>query len=302
MEIGVLLWSFLAVRLISNSPASQAPYVTCDLDRRMNRCRMVCCRRGVGFDEKRGGDDTFVQGLAGFLKQSDEMLVLWDPSWTERLWCLFELAAFLKSRKGREQKLTVRPTLFGPCSIVAFLLVQAACLPLIAVPIDGAAGDNITFQATFSVLGVVFYILGQVAVKFMRNYFHSIETLKGQLRNISFDKTRISCCDMNHVNASGGHMACDRVIVKRCACTWFGSEEAFEDSVRSTVLDTLTTELQFGVFSRTWTMGVAAPVFWTFLDLSASWTFLSCNYGGEFLIEGFPYGFWQLQPWRMLRS
>ena len=233
-----------------------------------------------------GGDDTFVQGLAGFLKQSDEMLVLWDPSWTERLWCLFELAAFLKSRKGREQKLTVRPTFFGPCSIVAFVLVQAACVPLIAVPIDGAAGDYIILQATFSALGVIVYIVGQVAVKFVRNYFHSIATLKEQLRNISFDKTRSSCCDMNHEDGSGGRMVCDRVIVKRCACTWFGSEEAFEDSVRSTVLDTLTTELQFGVFSRGWTMGVAAPVFWTFLDLTASWSFLSTNETWEFLIEG----------------
>ena len=248
---------------------------------------MVCCRRGVSFDEKRGGDDTFVQGLAGFLKQSDEMLVLWDPSWTERLWCLFELAAFLKSRRGREQKLTVRPTLFGPCSIVVFAVAQAVCVPLIAAPIDGGPEDAaLLVQATFSVLGVVFYILGQVAAKFMRNYFHSIETLKGQLRNISFDKTRSSCCDMNHVNASGVRMPCDRVIVKRCACTWFGSEEAFEDSVRSTVLDTLTTELQFGVFSRTWTMGVAAPVFWTFLDLTASWSHHGANEAGEFLIEG----------------
>ena len=46
---------------------------------------------------------------------------------------------------------------------------------------------------------------------------------------------RSSCCEMNHEDCSGGRMVCDRVIVKRCACTWFGSEEAFEDSVRSTV-------------------------------------------------------------------
>ena len=213
------------------------------------------------------------------------MLVLWDPSWTERLWCLFELAAFLKSRKGREQKLTVRPTFYGPCSIVVFAVVQAVCVPLIAAPIAAGGGYSMLL-ATFSALGVVVYIVGQVAVKFMRNYFHSIETLKGQLRNISFDRTRSSCCDMNHEDGSGGRMVCDRVIVKRCACIWFGSEEAFEDSVRSTVLDTLTTELQFGVFSRTWTMGVAAPGFWTFLDLTASWSHHGANEAGEFLIEG----------------
>lgn len=42
-----------------------------------------------------------ILSLAGLLKKSDLMLILWDPTWTERMWCLFELAAFLKSRKAQ---------------------------------------------------------------------------------------------------------------------------------------------------------------------------------------------------------
>ena len=231
---------------------------------------------------------TFVQGMAVFLKQSDEMLVVWDPSWTERLWCLFELAAFLKSRRGREQKLTVRPTFYGPCSIATFVLMQAACVPLGAFPIAGHTGGTpaLTLETVLLFLAVIAFILGQVALKFVRNYFHSIEILKEQLRNISFDKTRSSCCDMNHEDGSGGRMVCDRVIVKRCACTWFGSEEAFEDNVRSTVLDTLTTELQFGVFSRRWVMGVTAPIFWILLDLAASFSHHNYDECLEMLFHG----------------
>ena len=224
------------------------------------------------------------RGLAGLLKQSDEMLVLWDPSWTERLWCLFELAAFLKSRKGREQKLTVRPTLYGPCSIAAFILLQGLCIPLVTVPFDAGAG--VTLVSVLSLVAIIAYILGQIAVKVVRSYFHSIETLKEQLREISFDRSKSSCCDMNHVDASGGRMPCDRVIVKRCACTWFGSEAAFEDNVRSTVLDTLAIELQFGVFSKRWAMGVSAPVFWTFLDLAASYGYKHSLDSLELLLNG----------------
>ena len=33
-----------------------------------------------------------------------EMLVLWDQSWSSRLWCLFELAAFLKSTVDSDSK------------------------------------------------------------------------------------------------------------------------------------------------------------------------------------------------------
>lgn len=43
------------------------------------------------------------------------MLVLWDPTYVERLWCVFELAAFLKSREsGTATKLFIRPTILGP--------------------------------------------------------------------------------------------------------------------------------------------------------------------------------------------
>ena len=213
------------------------------------------------------------------------MLVLWDPSWTERLWCLFELAAFLKSRRGREQKLTVRPTLFGPCSIVAFCLVQALCVSIATLPLEEPESKEANYGALCLLMAIAF-IVGQLATKFFRNYFHSIETLKEQLRNVSFDKTRSSCCDEKHVGASGEAVLCDRIIVKQCVCTWFGSEEAFEDIVRSTVLDTLTTELQFGVFSRTWTVGVAAPVFWTFLDLAATFS-REPNEAAEYFLGAF---------------
>ena len=30
-----------------------------------------------------------ILSLAGLLRKSDTMLILWDPSWTTRLWCLF---------------------------------------------------------------------------------------------------------------------------------------------------------------------------------------------------------------------
>ena len=213
------------------------------------------------------------------------MLVLWDPTWTERLWCLFELAAFLKSKKGREQKLTVRPTFFGPCTLAAFVLTEAICVPIVTVPITNPETKDVNYEAMFLGFAAILYVVGNVATKCFRNYFHSIETLRRQLRNISFDKTRSSCCDMNHEDGSGGRMVCDRVIVKRCACTWFGSEEAFEDSVHSTVLDTLTIELQFGVFSRKWAMGVTAPVFWTFLDLAASFSH-EPDESFEFFVQG----------------
>ena len=56
--------------------------------------------------------------MGAFLKKSKSMLVLWDPTFVQRLWCMFELAAFLKSHEDEKHKhrLSVRPIFLGPCT------------------------------------------------------------------------------------------------------------------------------------------------------------------------------------------
>ena len=71
--------------------------------------------------------------LAGMLQKSDKLLILWDPTWTERLWCLFELAAFLQSKKTQNKTLIIRPIFLGPVSMVLFLAMFVAMLPGILV-------------------------------------------------------------------------------------------------------------------------------------------------------------------------
>ena len=77
--------------------------------------------------------------LAGMLKASKELLVLWDTSWSDRLWCLFELAAFLKSKNAENSRrvLIIRPTLVGPCSIASFLTTWSGMFGLSMFPLSG---------------------------------------------------------------------------------------------------------------------------------------------------------------------
>ena len=96
--------------------------------------------------------------------------------------------------------------------------------------------------------------------------------MKEQLLGISFDATRSACCDQNHLSATGAPLLCDRRVVKECVRIWFGSQEAFEDAVRSEVLDILLVVLNEKVFTYTWVLSVTMPCFWTFLDLSVTWT------------------------------
>ena len=130
----------------------------------------------------------------------------------ERLWCLFELAAFLKSKTTQKQHLVVRPIFFGPLSIAIYLTLFALALPISTVPIH-------TTTTMVELLGAM--VLSCLAVAFptvstLRSYFRDLDTMKLQLLSISVDSARSSCCDVNHVTPSGGRIPCDRKMPGAC--------------------------------------------------------------------------------------
>eukprot|EP00438_Fugacium_kawagutii_P015666 Skav208590 [mRNA] locus=scaffold3152:313046:316194:- [translate_table: standard] len=211
-----------------------------------------------------------IVSLAGMLQNSKEMLVLWDPSWGERLWCLFELAAFLKCKKaeGSRKVLIIRPTLVGPCSIVVFLTSWAAMLPLATMPLSqrGPLG----FLTPVIGMLVTSSVAGYCALVTFRAYFHSVQVLEETLRWTTFDTVRSSCCERNHVDRHGYRMLCDREFVKQCVTLWFGSTQAFEETIRSELLDVVTEELRYNIFTQGWVLQVSTPILWGFMDNGAS--------------------------------
>ena len=77
-------------------------------------------------------------------------------------------------------------------------------------------------------------------------------------------------------------MLCDRKVVKECVKIWFGSQEAFEETVRSEVLETLMVVLSEEVFTNRWILCVTCPLLWALMDLSASfshWSLFFPNFG-----------------------
>lgn len=210
-----------------------------------------------------------VLSLAGLLKRSDSMLILWDPTWAQRMWCLFELAAFLKSKKDQKQELTIRPVFLGPASVAIFLVCFAASIPL---PLGELAGSGGPVHALFVVSLVLLsgLMVGCMAVATLRKYFRDLDVMKSQLAHISLDATQCHCCDCNHVTRAGEAIICDREVVKDCIKVWFGSQEAFEMTVRSEVLEKVCYELDGRVFTARWALGVTMPVAWGIMDMAAS--------------------------------
>ena len=108
--------------------------------------------------------------LAGILKKSDQMLVLWDPTWSERLWCVFELAAFLKSKEPGKGELLIRPTFLGPCSIFLFVCAFLVMVPAETVASAESSRDTVVLVPLLGVFLVVF-VTGYLIAAAFRTYY-----------------------------------------------------------------------------------------------------------------------------------
>eukprot|EP00438_Fugacium_kawagutii_P003123 Skav222838 [mRNA] locus=scaffold1338:156570:158078:- [translate_table: standard] len=193
-----------------------------------------------------------ILSLAGIMKRSDQILILWDPTWTESLWCLVELAAFWKSRNYPDNELTVLPIFRGHAFITVFLATFAA-FPMV-LPVEPAPIETRTILLPpFSnlILSLAFLLCALIAayagVSALRSYFRGVESMQQQLSSISFDDTRCYCCDRNHVSLSGKPMLCDRKVFAHCIIHWFGGREVFEEILRSEVRKRMAIDLKENV-------------------------------------------------------
>eukprot|EP00435_Cladocopium_sp_Y103_P029665 s244_g7.t1 len=136
-------------------------------------------------------------------------------------------------------------------------------------PMDVASGP--TSLVVPSILVCLFgFVVFYLAMSTLRRYFRDLDIMKQQLQSISFDTARSSCCDMNHVAPDGAPIICDRRIVKECVNVWFGSQEAFENTLRSEILAILTHDLTERTFSTKSCLAMFMPLMWGLMDISAS--------------------------------
>ena len=120
-----------------------------------------------------------------------------------------------------------------------------------------------------------YVILGAFVVSFywgvasFRSYHYSIEILRRQLQNFRLEDTKCNCCTLGHVGHDGRTLPCDREVVERCICNWFGSVEQFELFIVPLLRSTFENELGQHTFPYIYFLVVFCPVVWAGMDLSA---------------------------------
>ncbi|CAE7411217.1 UGT80B1 [Symbiodinium natans] len=206
--------------------------------------------------------------LGAFLKCADSMLVLWDPTYVERLWCVFELAAFLHSRqRGMKPDLTIRPTVLGPA--VLLILAQLFAANAASSVAWNMMGAGLEFYVGHAVLAIGTVVL---AVHIGRSYCRSIAKLHEEVSGFRVDRLKSYCCSVDHHDPTSGEaMPCDRKIILQCVRTWFDTVQAFERRVQTEVLQILIYQLSNEVFSYWQAVVLTTPIAWRYADLGFDW-------------------------------
>ncbi|CAE7255981.1 FRQ1, partial [Symbiodinium sp. CCMP2456] len=164
-----------------------------------------------------------ISSIAGFLKKSDELQVMWSVDYLSRLWCVFELAAYRTANPSG--KITLMP-----------LFVEKTFAVLI-VAVYGFTSVWVLAEAKFIPLGSEVWIFGVafvpvgLSVHALRKSFLSKHQLLTALANFELEN---STCSSEF----------DRRFILRCIRRWYGGPEQFESFVRKELREELLTQIR----------------------------------------------------------
>lgn len=204
-----------------------------------------------------------VESIGAFLYHSKTMLVLWDPSYAQRLWCVFEMAAFAWAHKNDlKNRVEIRPVIFAP---VYFGLMMAS---LINWALICFFPKNLTLSLTFWPAIQSFIVI--LGAHFLRSFHRDMTILRQHLSQFQAKNASCYCCSVNHrLPETGEKVSCDREVIQACIMTWFGSLTDFDSFVQAELAGYFWRSLgHFGLPYR-WVVGSQIPVFWAYMDLIA---------------------------------
>ncbi|CAE7773574.1 unnamed protein product [Symbiodinium sp. CCMP2592] len=190
-----------------------------------------------------------IRGLAGYLDRAHTLTVLWSSHYFGRLWCVFELATFLRNRCSRPIQL-----LPVEMSMLAFLVSLCYCMLNLGVrainearnvtgPSSLGGARNVTgpgslgtspWLATLYAAGYVTAI-GCLMLPFYHyiglGFMMKLRLLPQQLRTFDAREASCYCCSVDHVNPrTKAAIFCDRQLIMEKLTEWYGDPEDCEDT------------------------------------------------------------------------
>eukprot|EP00443_Scrippsiella_acuminata_P023672 CAMPEP_0115329664 /NCGR_PEP_ID=MMETSP0270-20121206/85353_1 /TAXON_ID=71861 /ORGANISM="Scrippsiella trochoidea, Strain CCMP3099" /LENGTH=426 /DNA_ID=CAMNT_0002750305 /DNA_START=117 /DNA_END=1398 /DNA_ORIENTATION=- len=127
-----------------------------------------------------------IESIGAYLSHSNTMLVLWDPTYVTRLWCVFELAAFLHAHaKSESFGVLCRPVMVGPMTVSIFLVFAIEFMCILLLP----ASVVMTFVPTSS------WVMFSILIHLLTGYHHSLKILQADFKHFQVSRAGCFCCN-----------------------------------------------------------------------------------------------------------
>eukprot|EP00929_Paragymnodinium_shiwhaense_P072985 TRINITY_DN37061_c0_g1_i1.p1 TRINITY_DN37061_c0_g1~~TRINITY_DN37061_c0_g1_i1.p1 ORF type:complete len:533 (-),score=21.01 TRINITY_DN37061_c0_g1_i1:239-1612(-) len=159
-----------------------------------------------------------IKGLAGFLRASKRLVLLWTPRYFSRLWCTYELVAWCHLHGLDSSRIRFLPVAW---SVVHCLMVFATSLYLpLHVPVKQLGLDINVVRLTCFVLllPLIYKISGLI---------RELILVENQIRRFAIRDSECFCCTHKHRHPETGQpMSCDRELVYATLLQWhLGDDE-----------------------------------------------------------------------------
>ncbi|KAF4744783.1 hypothetical protein FOZ63_022163, partial [Perkinsus olseni] len=143
--------------------------------------------------------------LADYLRGSKKLVILWSPDYLDRLWCVYELAVFLRTH-GKEDVILVNLDHFKLC--VSLMLLQFLSIPLLSLAEQHISGRIV--YVGYALGAATSFLIGQRA-------FGASDQWQGFCSKVErFSVHRAKCST-----------SADRNTLRKLITDMYGSEEKF---------------------------------------------------------------------------
>jgi len=191
---------------------------------------------------------TGILSLAYYLKVSKTVMVLWDVTYFQRLWCVFEFAAYLRLQVDKEEAsgnaIRVLPSMYG--GILAMLFVGLTVFNFVTrwfligvddLPSMFSALPHHEILLRVVPFSITFCIIASFLSPFLSRHVCTFAEQEEQLVTFSLEHAECFCCSNGHRHPeTHDAIPCDRELIRATVINWFGDVDIFDIFVREKLL------------------------------------------------------------------
>ncbi|OLQ00652.1 hypothetical protein AK812_SmicGene16653 [Symbiodinium microadriaticum] len=191
-----------------------------------------------------------IMGLAAFLLNSQELIVLLSSRYFTRLWCVFEIATFMKDPERRKR---IR---LMPLKSTVLLLLVSGCWYLLNIGFNttklvfwdynsSETESSFVFETVAAIVSMFIFcfVLLPVAFYVGMEMSEDMEVMPQQLRNFRVQDAKCLCCSIDHRDPiTGARLPCDREVLYATMKEWYGGDAAGDEGDYLETFSTLVRE------------------------------------------------------------